>query len=196
MDALCQLIESYTSTGDNAIARGLAWQGIHMAVRSIRKSCKDPRDLEARDSMSMAALLSGMALSHAGLGAVHGFAAPVGAHFPIPHGVICANLLPAVISANAEALGQDADRYAAIGRLIKTLPVEEAIAALISFSKRLLLDLKIPPLSSYGMNDGDIPKMVELAKQSSSMKYNPVKLSDDALTGILRAGIAGYPDAK
>jgi len=129
---------------------------------------------------------------------VHGFAAPLGAHFPIPHGVICANLLPAVISANAEAPGRAASQYVNIGQWAakRSLPDEEAIARLISFIKRLLRDLKIPPLSHYGISENDIPKMVELARQSSSMKYNPIKLSDEALAGILRPGIAGYPDAK
>ena len=170
-----------------------------MAILHLRKSCKNPRDVEARDAMSMAALLSGMALTNAGLGAVHGFAAPLGAHFPIPHGVICANLLPAVISANAGALGQDALQYAHIGQwaaMKSSLPHDEAIAALISFTKKLLHDLEIPRLSKFGMSESDIPKIVELAKQSSSMKYNPVQLSDEELAGILRVGIAGYPDAK
>src|SRR5947207_6000059 len=103
MDALCQLIESYTSTGATPITRALARQGSAPAIRNLRKSLKSPRDVEARDAMSLAALMSGIALTHSGLGAVHGFAAPLGAHFPIPHGVICANLLPAVIAANAEA---------------------------------------------------------------------------------------------
>jgi alcohol dehydrogenase len=140
-----------------------------------------------------------MALTNAGLGAAHGFAAPLGAHFPIPHGVICANLLAPAIRANAQTLGRDASAYAEMGRwaaMKSSLPDDEAVSALISFVERLLRDLKIPPLSHYGMSESDIPKMVELAKQSSSMKYNPIKLSDEALAGILRAGIAGYPDAK
>jgi len=198
MDALCQLIEAHTSNGANPITQALSWAGLRAALFNLRTSCFDPRDIEARDSMSFAALLSGMALTQAGLGAVHGFAAPLGAHFPIPHGVICANLLPAVISANAEAPGRAASQYVNIGQWAakRSLPDEEAIARLISFIKGLLRDLKIPPLSHYGISENDIPKMVELARQSSSMKYNPIKLSDEALTAILRAGMAGYPDAK
>lgn len=199
MDALCQLIESFTSSGANPITRGLSLQGIRIALLNLRKSCKNPRDLDARDAMSMAALMSGMALTHSGLGAVHGFAAPLGAHFPIPHGVICANLLPPVIRANAEALGRDAEAYADMGRwaaMKSSLAHKEAIAALISFLQRLLHELEVLPLSKYGISEADIPKMVELAKQSSSMKYNPIKLSDEAMAGILRAGIAGYSDAQ
>jgi len=205
MDALCQLIESYTSTGANPLTDDLALHGIQECAPVLAAAYEKPGRVELREPLAFAALLSGIALTNAGLGAVHGFAAPLGAHFPIPHGVICAALLPPVISTNFAALrAQQVDhpgllRYAAIGKVIAddaNLTPTQAIARLHSFTADLLRQLHIPALSNYGLREGDIPKMVELAKQSSSMKYKPVKLSDDALAGILRAGIAGYPDAK
>jgi alcohol dehydrogenase class IV len=205
MDALCQLVESYTSNGATGITDALALRGIEMATASLLKSCQNPGEIEFREPMSLAAMFSGITLTNAGLGAVHGFAAPLGAHFPIPHGVICAALMPPVINANVLALrSQNPDhptleRYATIGRIIAREPAMRsgpAIVILEAFADKLIRDLKIPPLHLFGLTESHIPQMVALAKQSSSMKYNPVQLSDDALAGILRSGVQGYPDAK
>ncbi|HEV8292241.1 MAG TPA: iron-containing alcohol dehydrogenase [Tepidisphaeraceae bacterium] len=205
MDALCQLIESYTSTGANPMTDGLALRGIELAAPALVRAYGWPSDDDARDAMALAALLSGICLTNAGLGAVHGFAAPLGGHFPIPHGVICAALLPPVISANVAALrGERPEhptlfRYATIGRLAagqSDLSRDEAIAHLERFCLDLLCQLSIPNFAEFMLNESHIEKMIPLARQSSSMKYNPVKLSDEALAGILRAGIAGYPDPK
>ncbi len=124
MDALCQLIESYTSTGASPMTDILALRGIHLASRNLLKAFHHGNDIEAREAMAMAALLSGMTLTSAGLGAVHGFAAPLGANYRAPHGTICAALLPHIISANIRALREQPTeasarilkRYADIGR--------------------------------------------------------------------------------
>ena len=104
MDALCQLIESYTATGATPLTDGLALEGVALAGRSLRIAYAEPANLDARESMSAAALLSGITLTNAGLGAVHGLAAPLGANLPIPHGAACAALLAPVIRANLAAL--------------------------------------------------------------------------------------------
>ena len=125
-DALCQVIESYTSTGANPISDGLALEGIARAGRSLARAYHNGTDLDAREDMAIAALLSGITLANAGLGAVHGFAAPMGANFPVPHGVVCAALLPHVIDANVRVLrAENAEhptlrRYATIGRVLRT----------------------------------------------------------------------------
>lgn len=107
MDALCQCIESFTSIGANPITDALALEGIVRAGRSLERAYRDGSDMDAREDMAMAALLSGITLTSAGLGAVHGFAAPLGANFPVPHGTVCAALLPHVIRENVAALRAD-----------------------------------------------------------------------------------------
>jgi alcohol dehydrogenase class IV len=200
MDALCQLIESYTSTGAGPITDALALQGITLAAGSLRRAYHDGHDLDAREDMALAALLSGMTLTSAGLGAVHGFAAPLGANFPAPHGAVCAALLPIVISANVHALRDQGNataltRYAAVGRLF--LPAgsqdseEEAIDMCVKCTASLVRDLNIPPLATFGMKPSDIPSMVALARKASSMRYNPVVLSDEVLAEVLGAAITG-----
>ena len=131
-------------------------------------------------------------------GGFHGFAAPLGANFPAPHGTVCAALLPHVMSANAEALRAQSPehpallRYGAIGRTLTGqagLSVPAAIDAGIEFTAGLARDLDIPPLGQFGLTQGDIPELVNLARKSSSMRHNPVTLSDKALGEILHRGM-------
>ena len=197
MDALCQLIESYTSLGAQPMTDALAMQGIALAARSLRKAYEDGTHLAAREDMALAALLSGITLTNAGLGAVHGFAAPLGANFPVPHGVVCAALLPHVMSANIAALRAESvkhpvlARYAEVGRALCQGGDrdERAIEAGVGAAAALVKELSIPPLRKFGVTPGRASEMVALARKSSSMRYNPVVLSDDALAGALTAAI-------
>ncbi|MDB5321620.1 MAG: alcohol dehydrogenase [Phycisphaerales bacterium] len=199
MDALCQLIESYTSSGATVMTDGLAMQGIRVAAGALMRAYRDGQDLAAREEMSMAALLSGMTLTNAGLGAVHGFAAPIGANFPVPHGVVCAALLPHVIWANVNAMREAGDakgleRYATVGRLLSDqdqLSEERAVDACVLITEAMALEMNIPRLGAYGMAEMNVPEMVGLARKASSMRFNPVVLSDEALAGVLRAAING-----
>lgn len=193
MDALCQVIEAYTSIGANPMTDALSLQGVALASRSLKRAYEDGQDIDAREDMALCALLSGITLSNAGLGAVHGFAAPMGANYPVPHGTVCAALLPHVIDANVAAMRTQQHaglkRYADIGRTMagdSSLAEDQAIARCIDLTQGLLRDLRIPPLSRFGLTEAGIPDMVALARKASSMRFNPVTLSDDALAEILR----------
>jgi alcohol dehydrogenase class IV len=200
MDALCQLVESYTSTGASPMTDALAMQGIPIAARCLPKAYRDGADLDAREGMALAALLSGITLTNAGLGAVHGFAAALGANFPAPHGNICAALLPQIIAANIKTLrGQNPAessrglaRYAAIGRKLpggESATDAEAIDACVQFTSNLARELDIPPLKQFGIRRENVAEMVSLARKASSMRFNPVVLSDESLAAALAAAI-------
>jgi alcohol dehydrogenase class IV len=73
-------------------------------------------NVSAREGMALASLFGGMALANAALGAVHGFAGPLGGMLNAPHGAICAKLLPLVMDANLEALESRHAGHAAIER--------------------------------------------------------------------------------
>lgn len=192
MDALCQLIEGYTSSGANAMTDALAVEGIRRAGRSLKRAYVQGDDVEAREDMAMAALLSGMVLANAGLGAAHGLAAPLGASFPVPHGTACAVLLPPVMATNAAALRKAdgrhpvLDRYAAVGEMLTgRRSVEEGIA----FVRGLVGEMGIPGLRRFGIAEQGFGGVVALAQKSSSMRFNPVRLTDDALHEVLGAAM-------
>ena len=200
MDALTQLIESYTSKNAQPLTDALALQGIKFAVRALPRAFIDSSgtDLDAREDMSMAALLSGITLANAGLGAVHGFAAPLGALFPMPHGTVCAALLPHVMRANIAALHHETqvqpllERYAEVGRLLTgrlEAGATDAAQAGVQAASNLARQFQIPGLSQFGLVEKDFPAVIALARKSSSMRYNPVVLPDHALAEILRAAL-------
>ena len=197
MDALCQLIESYTSTGANPMTDGLALQGLALAGPALRRAYSRPDDLDAREAMALAALLSGITLTNAGLGAVHGLAAPLGAKLPVPHGTVCAALLGPVIRANlaelrkrgaSSAAKQFLARYATIGRtLTGRADLDESSAgdAAADFCDSLARDLHIPRLGEFGLDEATADEIAHLAQKSSSMKYNPVPPSAATLKEVL-----------
>jgi alcohol dehydrogenase class IV len=140
--------------------------------------------------MSWAALLGGLALANAGLGAVHGFAAPLGGMFSAPHGALCAAVLPHAMEINIRALAARAPeslalrRYDEIARLLTEGPHAVAKDA-VQWVADLCCRLEIAPLRSYGVHERHIPELVEAARKTSSMKGNPIALSDAELHEIL-----------
>jgi alcohol dehydrogenase class IV len=196
MDALVQLVEAYLSRNANPVTDGLALQGIAAAGRALERAVQRPDDA-AREDMALAGLLGGICLANAGLGAVHGLASPLGAFFPIPHGVACAALLPQVLLANLRAAaGTTADaplrrRVAAVAdaltarRFASADPIT-ALDACVAELERLQRCLAIPRLGKLGVTEADFPRLVA-GSRGSSMRYNPVELSDEQIEEILRA---------
>ncbi len=194
LDALSQLIEPFVSAKRQPLADAVSREGLARVAWALRRACADPGDLAAREALSLASLCGGLALANAGLGAVHGFAGPLGGMFPAPHGAVCGILLSGVMEANiaaCQAAGDEATlaRYAEIARLLTGDPASLPDAG-TAWVRQLVADLGIPPLSAWGLTGADIPAVVAKAQQASSMKGNPVRLDDETLTAIL-AGAVG-----
>ncbi len=209
MDALTQLLESLTSTGatpfTDAVARsGLA--AIAGALPAWHAAAIDGAGAtvtaDARAAMAWAALCSGIALANAGLGAAHGLVAPLGARFGIHHGTGCGALLAAVTRANLAALAAREpaspalDRYADAGRLlagrsqpaVAALPDHEARGMLLATLERLTAALGIPRLATLGVGPDAFSALVAESR-GSSMRTNPVALTDAEIEGILAASL-------
>jgi alcohol dehydrogenase class IV len=189
LDALSQLIEPLLSSRSNPITDALAREGIRRSARSLRRAVLEGGDAPARDDLALASLLGGLCLANAGLGAVHGFAAPVGGTFDAPHGAVCAALLPAVLEVNLRALRARSPAHPALPRFdeLAALVTGRAGASAeegIAWVRELCRDLAIPGLGRYGMSPADVPSIVAKARAASSMKANPLPLTDDELAEI------------
>ncbi|MFQ3535581.1 MAG: iron-containing alcohol dehydrogenase [Aggregatilineales bacterium] len=191
LDALTQLIEPFVCRRANPITDALCREGITNAAWALPRAYANGDDAEAREAMAYASLFGGIALANAGLGVVHGFAAPIGGMFGAPHGTICAALLPHSMAANVRALRAQDDAFAR-DRLMRFEEIallldaeapeaEAAVEALHALCARL----NIPRLRDLGVQREAFAEIVQKAKASNSMKANPVALSDFELHAIL-----------
>jgi len=191
LDALTQLQEAFVSRRANPLTDGLCREGLRRAARSLERAVTHGQDGDAREDMAVASLFGGLALANAGLGAVHGFAGPLGGMVPAAHGMICAALLPDVMAANIRALtGRDPghpslDRY----RETAVLLIGRADAAAedgVAWLRQLCQRLKVPSLGGIGFAAAQTAEAVSKACQASSMKGNPVLLTEEELAAIYR----------
>lgn len=196
MDALTQLIESYVSIRANWFTDALSLHAIELAASALPQWYKQGADASnAQTSMAYAALISGITLAHVGLGSVHGLASPLGAFFPIPHGVVCGTLLAACTRTNIQAMQQREPNNPALGRyqhiagLFAQLHGSQQKASLeflCGYLDSLTQDLNINRLGSYGVTEQHVDQIVANAR-GSSMKTNPIVLTDDEIAAIVRS---------
>ena len=194
IDAVTQLIESFVSARSNPFTDALAMDGLRAARQSLLPWHEGGKGgAHARSGMAYAALVSGIALSHAGLGAVHGLASPLGAFFHIPHGVVCGTLLHSVTETNIRAMEKREPRNASLDkyyRLGAVLAGEEPgesgegrdalVRTLSAWTERL----DIPRLGSYGVRERDLDEVIR-SSRGGSMRTNPIALNDSELREIL-----------
>jgi alcohol dehydrogenase class IV len=186
MDAITQLIESYISCKAQPIPQALAVQGLRLAVPAIAEAVAEPGSRPAREAMSHAALLSGMALANAGLGFAHGVAPALGIHCRVPHGLACAVMLPAALRVNAAVRAAE---LAELARLLfpecAALPAAEAVQHLIAAIERLCRQIGVPErLGALGVRREQLPAIVK-SSRGASMSGNPREVGDEELLAIL-----------
>ncbi|MFQ5642573.1 MAG: iron-containing alcohol dehydrogenase [Thiogranum sp.] len=194
MDALTQLLESLVSIRANPMTEALAWSGLEAVRDSLLPWYEGDGDpAAARAGMAYAALMSGITLAQTGLGSVHGLASPLGAFFPVPHGVVCGTLLGAATRVNIDAMqarepdNPALEKYAQVAELLCrqgfSTP-EQAREGLLELLDNRTQRLQLPLLDEYGITPADFAHIVAHAR-GSSMKTNPVVLSDEEITAVL-----------
>lgn len=194
MDAFTQLLESYTSTKANVLTDALAWSGLRAFAEGFFPAwAGDDRAAAGRSGLAYAALVSGICLAQTGLGAVHGLASPLGAYFPIPHGVCCGTLVAAATEVNLRALMARAPdspalaKYAAVGALIagsSGLGRDGGVRALIETLETWTERLALPRLAAFGVARADVARLVA-GSRGSSMRTNPIVLADEEVGSIV-----------
>ncbi|MEW4570141.1 iron-containing alcohol dehydrogenase [Tautonia sp. JC769] len=193
MDALTQLIEPFVGNMANPITDGVCREGLVRVARSLSTAYRDGSDVAAREDMALAALCGGIALANARLGAVHGFAGVLGGATGHAHGAICARLLPIVMEANLRAIAERGDpaildRYAEVARTLTGDPEASALDG-AAWVRSRCEEFRIPGLGQAGLTVGDCDRIIPVARRASSMKGNPLPLTDEELRSILDAAI-------
>jgi alcohol dehydrogenase class IV len=194
MDALTQCIEPFVCNSPNPLVDTVCRDGITRAARSLRQAYMNGKDASAREDLALASLFGGMALANAKLGAVHGLAGVLGGMYSAPHGTVCARLLPFVMEANLRALRKRERNSPALERYaeVAVLLTGNALARIedgARWVQGLTRSLNIPSLVMYGVEKNDFPVIVAQAQKASSMKGNPITLTEEDLTNILEKAI-------
>jgi alcohol dehydrogenase class IV len=190
LDALAQLVEPYLSVRANPVTDALAAEGMRRSARSLRAACLEGLDAARREDLALASLFGGLCLANAGLGAVHGFAAPAGAALGAPHGALCAALLGPCLTVNLRALRTREPGHPAVARFAGvacwlTGRPDAAAEDGIAWVEGLCRDLGVRGLAALGLAPAGAPALVARAKAASSMRGNPIVLTDEELAEIV-----------
>ncbi len=193
LDALTQLLEAYVSLNSNSLTDMYCEKGFIYLSRSLKKAYEAGEDVEAREEMQLASFFSGVALANAGLGAVHGLAAPLGSILKAPHGSLCAALLYSCTKENIEHLLSSDPLHFSIKKYTRAAQLLTQIESasyreLLDWIRALTNDLKMKSIESYGLSEEKALKAVQYAQESNSMKGNPCPLSNKVLLKILLNG--------
>ena len=194
MDALTQLIESYVSIRANVFNDALGISGLRAARDGlIPLYNSNGSDADARERMAYASLVSGINLAQTGLGSVHGLASPLGAFYPVPHGIVCGTLVAAATEVNINAMFEREpnnpalDRYARVSEVLhqqRFTSRDESLQQLISLLKQWTEDLQLQGLSHYWLDHSGLDHVVAHSR-GSSMKTNPIVLTDEEIKSVL-----------
>jgi alcohol dehydrogenase class IV len=183
LDAFTQLVEAYVSRSTTAPVRSLVEGAFPLMWDALHGLSRDPGDLDLREKASYGALVSGIALANAGLGAAHGFAAAVGGMFDVPHGLACAVFLPHVLLANRDVVAQDMRRL--VGPSHGKDAVRDPVGWLASEATRFLHAYGLPTdLRGFSIPEEGVAELAEKSS-GSSMRGNPRELSMKERTDIL-----------
>ncbi|MDV5171560.1 iron-containing alcohol dehydrogenase [Photobacterium rosenbergii] len=188
MDAFTHLMESYVCGEPNPLTDMVCEEGLRRLSGAILAACEDD-DPRARSDMAFAAMLGGMALANAKLGAAHGLASSLGGRLQAPHGLITAQLAPYVMQENVLA-AREAGRADVLNRYrqlacILTGRMNAEIIDGIAWTKRTLKRLNLPSVTDYGFCNVMFDEVAEDALLSNSIKGNPLPLNKDRLLSIL-----------
>ncbi len=190
LDAITQLIEPYLSPFSTPITDAFCREGIPKALHALPRAIARPSDLAARSDMALASLLGGLALANAKLGAVHGLAGVIGGRTGGAHGAICGRLLPHVLMLNVRALRDRDPANPARRRL-------DEVAGWIADAHDSTLDeafeflesrvdlLGVARLGAIGLKWGAFRDVAGKSTRASSMRGNPIELTEDELVQVL-----------
>jgi alcohol dehydrogenase class IV len=178
LDAYTQAVESYISLNANETTKALALKAVRLIFNNLRQACNEPDNIEFRKGMAEGSMISAMAFSQSGLGAVHGLAHPIGSLLKIPHGITCAILLPHILKWNKP---ESEEEYSELAQSCNAKTSEEFIAKTIA----LCSELGIPEgFKNNGLEEKHFDFILKNCR-SNSMKTNPRQMEDNDVLNLL-----------
>ncbi|MEK4073409.1 iron-containing alcohol dehydrogenase [Paenibacillus sp. FSL M7-0656] len=188
MDALTHAVEAMVTPGGFTVTSATAAAAVELIFEYLPRAVRDGSDLEAREHMTYACFLGGIAFNNAGLGYVHAMAHQLGGVYDLPHGVCNAMLLPFVEELNAKHVpGKFRHIAKAIGMDVKGRSDEECSDYVIEAIRQLSKEVGIPEkLSELGVKDPDVELLADNAMKDACAPGNPYQPSKDEVMELFR----------
>ncbi|RAJ00765.1 lactaldehyde reductase [Paenibacillus pabuli] len=188
MDALTHAVEAMVTPGGFTVTSATAAAAVELIFEYLPRAVRDGSDLEAREHMTYACFLGGIAFNNAGLGYVHAMAHQLGGVYDLPHGVCNAMLLPYVEELNAKHVpGKFRHIAKAIGMDVKGRSDEECSDYVIEAIRQLSKEVGIPEkLSELGVKDPDVELLADNAMKDACAPGNPYQPSRDEVMELFR----------
>ncbi|MDN8589416.1 iron-containing alcohol dehydrogenase [Paenibacillus sp. 11B] len=188
MNALTHAVEAMVTPGGFTVTSATAAAAVELIFEYLPRAVKDGSDLEAREHMTYACFLGGIAFNNAGLGYVHAMAHQLGGVYDLPHGVCNAMLLPYVEEMNAKHVpGKFRHIAKAIGMDVKGRSDEECSDYVIEAIRQLSKEVGIPEkLSELGVKDPDVEWLADNAMKDACAPSNPYEPSKEEVMELFR----------
>lgn len=191
MDLLAHCMEALVAKNRSGVSDALAFYGAKTVLEKLARSFHG--DTAVRLSVHEAASMAGMAFDNAGLGVCHALAHALGGAFHLPHGRLCAMLLPGVMAYNAAAgLGQYAAlaRFCGVSAPTDRLALRNLVCAITGLQRTLLLpqNLRQAGISGEQWKEKE-QAVIDAALADPCCRTNPVDVTEDGVREILKAVI-------
>lgn len=176
LDAICQVVEAYTSSHASPFTDALSRPAITQGLRAL------PRVLDSAgfEEMAWVSLASGLALANGGLGAAHGLASIVGGRFDAPHGGLCGRFLAPVL--------RETPQLPRVQEVLKMF--DDALPGSghpLDRFEAWIGDAGLARLADWGIPEESHAEMAVLAPETSSSRKGASTLTSAAYMRILRA---------
>lgn len=182
MDLLAHCVEAMAAANRNSFTDALSFHGAMTAMTELPSAYSG--DSQARGKLLEAATMAGMAFDNAGLGLCHAAAHVLGGAYHLPHGRLCAMILPHVMAVNSSARYIQFARLCGLSAATERLTLRNLTAAIV----RLRSSLGMPAtLRQAGIDPVDIMELIPLVLADGCCKTNPVPVTESMVKQVLQA---------
>lgn len=152
MDALTHAIEAYIGWYDTPYVKEKATAAVKTILEDLEAAYDDGHNMELRQSLLVASHNAGLAFTRAYIGYTHAIAHALGGAYGLPHGQLCATVLPHVLHFSKEKAS------AKLAELAYTAGLGDA-----SLSDSELAELLIDKIRQMNIHMG-IPRTIDALK--------------------------------
>lgn len=180
MDVLAHALEGFWSKNHQPICDAVALQAARLCFDHLLTAYQDGGNIIAREKMSEASLLAGLAFGLPKTAGVHACSFPLTNVYGVSHGEACAMTLDAFTRINAEAEGGRLHQFA---RNLFFRDALEMAGRIMAMKKSMQMKIS---LTDANIPEGEIAELAKLS-QHPNMLNNPVSMDFEQIVNMYRS---------